>query len=232
MIVRVIVTRNSSWLRRFDFRTVIFMPFAGRLLGSCRGGHTVNVQLALPPSQFLLKLLFWKSTETCGLLPSRQNQTQPQPWLPIVVGSAGSGGQQWPLGTALAISFWKPPLGGTAPPLSPCWLEVCLTTPLSSCTWTDRGKPREGTGCGQAVGRVVSATQAAATGYCGWRSSSAAEIYFLGFGGRQAPNQGAGDSGCSRGPIPGSQTVYLLLCPRGVEGTRELSRALILFKRR
>lgn len=124
------------------------------------------------------------------------------------------------------------PLGGTAPPLSPCWLEVCLTTPHSSCTWTDRGKPREGTGCGQAVGRVVSATQAAATGYCGWRSSSAAEIYFLGFGGRQAPNQGAGDSGCSRGPIPGSQTVYLLLCPRGVEGTRELSRALILFKRR
>ena len=202
------------------------MPFAGCLLGPCRGGHTVNVQLTLPPSQFLLKLLFWKSTETCGLLPSRQNQTQPQPRLPIVVGSVGSGGQRWPLGTALVISFWKPPWEAQPLPFPHAgWLEVCLTTPHSSCTWTDGGKPREGTGCGQAVGRVVSATQAAATGYCGWRSSSAAEIYFLGFGGRQAPNQGASDSGCSRGLIPGSQTVYLLLCPCVVEGTRELSGA-------
>lgn len=91
-------------------------------------------------------------------------------------------------------------------------------------------------GCGQAVGRVASATQAAAAGYCGRGSSSAAEIYFLGFGGRQAPNQGTSDPGCSRGPIPGSQTVHILLCPCGVEGTLELSgasflTALILFKR-
>ena len=44
------------------------------------------------------------------------------------------------------------------------------------------------------------------------------------------------DSGCSRGLIPGSQMVHPLLCPPGVEGTRELSgasffKALVLFKR-
>lgn len=61
----------------------------------------------LPPSFFSNSCS--EIPETCGLLPSRQNQTQPRPRLPIVVGSAGGGGQWWPLGTALAISFWKPP---------------------------------------------------------------------------------------------------------------------------
>lgn len=83
-----------------------------------------------------------------------------------------------------------------------------------------------GTGCGQAVGGARLRRRLLPQVTAEQDSSSAAEIYFLGFGGRRAQIS-ASDQGCSRGPIPGSQMVHILLCPCGVEGTGAL-RGLFL----
>lgn len=99
------------------------MPFAGCLLGPCRGGHTVNVQLALPPSQFLLKALVLEFHR--NLWPT-SFKTKPNLAPATAAHRGGQCREWWPAvapGDRPGDQLLEAPLGGTAPPLSPCWLE-------------------------------------------------------------------------------------------------------------